>query len=84
MDPLIPLLILESGLLVFPNGSKWSERRRIDHHEGQVEEEAYEEIEEEAPKDETEIQVEQLNSVHCPTAFDIWFLIFVFFAFSCC
>ncbi|KAM5556717.1 hypothetical protein ABKV19_024216 [Rosa sericea] len=26
-------------------------------HEGQVEEEAYEEVEEEAPKDETEIQV---------------------------
>ena len=29
-----------------------------DHHESQVEEEAYEEVEEEAPKDETEIQVE--------------------------
>ncbi|CAH8260267.1 unnamed protein product [Arabidopsis lyrata] len=35
---------------------KWRERR-TKHHESQVEEEAYEETKEEAPKDETAIQV---------------------------
>ncbi|KAK7372507.1 hypothetical protein VNO80_05888 [Phaseolus coccineus] len=50
---LSPLLLLSSNRLGFgvKKGSEFV------HHEGQVEEEAYEEIEEEAPKDETEIQV---------------------------
>ncbi|CBI18256.3 unnamed protein product, partial [Vitis vinifera] len=36
----------------------------FDHHEGQVEEEAHEEVEEEAPKDEAEIQVEPSCGFH--------------------
>ncbi|CAI0415736.1 unnamed protein product, partial [Linum tenue] len=47
---------------VCSGGSKAKKRTRekpsvLHHHESQVEEEAYEEVEEEAPKDETEIQV---------------------------
>ncbi|KAL9261859.1 hypothetical protein AKJ16_DCAP01894 [Drosera capensis] len=51
------------------------------HHESQVEEEAYEEVEEEAPKDEAEIQVERLLDPSMAARFVISLFISLLFWF---